>query len=226
MSDKKKKYYVIWIGLERGVFDSWNACKKYVEGYKGAKYKSFESKELAEEAYSRSYTEYINTETANSDAGKASKAQPKAWIDRDLDEKGDWPELNSWSVDAACSGNPGKMEYRGVYTATGQEIFKAGPFEQGTNNVGEFLAIVHGLALLKQKGESNINLIYSDSVNGMSWVRQGKCKTKLAQTAKNAQLFDLIRRAERWLENNHYTTEVRKWKTEEWGEIPADFGRK
>jgi ribonuclease HI len=36
----------------------------------------------------------------------------------------------------------------------------------------------------------------------------------------------MIRRDEKWLENNHYTTEVRKWKTEEWGEIPADFGRK
>ena len=103
MSDKKKKYYVIWIGLERGVFDSWNACKKYVEGYKGAKYKSFESKELAEEAYSRSYTEYINTEAANSDVRKASKAQPKAWIDRDLDEKGDWPNSSGSASPGNCS---------------------------------------------------------------------------------------------------------------------------
>lgn len=226
MSDKKKKYYVVWIGLERGVFDSWNACKQYVEGYKGAKYKSFESRELAEEAYNKDYREYIAATTPDTHAKKVSKEPMKAWIDRELDEKGDWPVLNSWSVDAACSGNPGKMEYRGVYTATGQEIFKVGPFEQGTNNVGEFLAIVHGLALLKQKGESNINLIYSDSVNGMSWVKQGKCKTKLAQTAKNAELFGLIKRAENWLANNSYDTEVRKWKTEVWGEIPADFGRK
>ena len=128
-------------------------------------------------------------------------------------------------TDGACSGNPGPMEYQGVRTYDKERMFHV-KFELGTNNIGEFLAIVHGLALLKQKGESNINLIYSDSVNGMSWVRQGKCKTKLVQTAKNAQLFDLIRRAEKWLENNHYTTEVRKWKTEEWGEIPADFGRK
>lgn len=116
------------------------------------------------------------------------------------------------------------MEYRGVCTETGQEIFHIGPLEQGTNNVGEFLALVHGLALLKQRN-SPIP-IYSDSANAIAWVRNKKCRTKLERTLKNTPIFDLIARAERWLAANHYTTRIIKWDTNSWGEIPADFGRK
>jgi len=130
----------------------------------------------------------------------------------------------SLSVDAACSGNPGVMEYRGVWTATSEEVFRVGSFQQGTNNIGEFLALVHGLALCKR---DKINLpIYTDSVNAMIWVRKKKCGTKLARTPDNERLFNLIDRAEYWLRNNSYTTPILKWETREWGEIPADFGRK
>lgn len=121
-------------------------------------------------------------------------------------------------------GNPGIMEYRGVYVQTGQEVFKVGPYHDGTNNIGEFLAIVHGLALLKQKG-SNIP-IYSDSKIAQKWVRDGKCRTTLAPTSRNAELLGLVARAEKWLATNTYTNPIIKWKTKQWGEIPADFGRK
>lgn len=128
------------------------------------------------------------------------------------------------AVDAACSGNPGPMEYRGVYLRTGQEIFHYGPVH-GTNNIGEFLALVHGLALLKQKGLHTMP-IYSDSVNAQIWVKKKKCKTTLARTPETEQLHQLIARAEAWLRNNTYQNPIIKWPTEEWGEIPADFGRK
>ena len=134
------------------------------------------------------------------------------------------PEPNSLAVDAACSGNPGDMEYRGVYVATGQELFRVGPMKKGTNNIGEFLAIVHGLALLKNKG-SDLP-IYSDSRNAILWVRKKKCKTLLERVPENEPIFNLIERAEKWLNENSYTTRIIKWETSEWGEIPADFGRK
>ena len=57
-------------------------------------------------------------------------------------------------------------------------------------------------------------------------MRQKKCKTKLPQTAVNAPIFNLIARAERWLQTHTYTNPIIKWETERWGEIPADFGRK
>ena len=134
------------------------------------------------------------------------------------------PIANSLSVDAACSGNPGVLEYRGVYTSTGREIFKQGPFPEGTVNIGEFLALVHGLAYLKQKNK-NIP-VYSDSKTAISWVKNKKVKTKLELNKKNKKLFDLIDRALNWLQSNNFENQILKWETKYWGEIPADFGRK
>lgn len=132
-------------------------------------------------------------------------------------------KANAWAVDAACSGNPGPMEYQCIDLQTGAQVFHYGPIH-GTNNIGEFLAIVHGLALLKQKGFDMP--IYSDSVNAINWIRQKKCKTKLPREPKTEELFKLIERAEKWLRENTYTTRILKWETKQWGEIPADFGRK
>ena len=192
---KKKKYYVVWWGREIGIFTDWNKCKAQVEGFEGAKYKSFPSQEEAEHAFGRDYKDVIAE-------SKASGGSEKRIIDPNAPQ----PIIPSVSVDAACSGNPGKMEYRGVWTETGSEWFKKGVFEDGTNNVGEFLALVHMLALLKKEG---LNYpIYSDSKTAMSWVRQKKCKTKLEPTSKNVELFDLIRRAEVWLNNNSIEVEI------------------
>jgi ribonuclease HI len=127
-------------------------------------------------------------------------------------------------VDAASSGNPGRMEYRGVDTESQKQIFHKGPFENGTNNIGEFLALVHGLALLKQKNSNRI--IYTDSRTAISWVNKKQCNTKLARNADNAVMFQLVDRAVLWLKNNTYITTIVKWETKAWGEIPADFGRK
>ncbi len=210
---KKKKWYVVWEGNTIGVFDNWPECLEATKGYPGAKYKSFTSKEAAEEAYNGSYKDYIQQ-------GGGKKSTPNRSIHS-------IPEINmdSIAVDAACSGNPGKMEYRGVVTETGDLIFHQGPFKKGTNNVGEFLALVHGIAYLKKIGDER-TVIYTDSKIAMGWVTKKKCNTKLARTRENAPLFALVERAEKWLKSNTYPTELVKWNTEEWGEIPADFGRK
>lgn len=133
-------------------------------------------------------------------------------------------EADALAVDAACSGNPGQMEYRGVYLATGQEVFHYGPV-YGTNNIGEFLAIVHGLALLKQRGRKMT--VYTDSRNALLWVKARKCRTTLARNARTEALYRLIERAENWLRANGCAgIPLKKWETSKWGEIPADFGRK
>jgi ribonuclease HI len=136
----------------------------------------------------------------------------------------DKPILDGICVDASCIENPGKMEYRGVDIKTGKVIFER-MYEEATNNIGEFLAIVHALALYKRDGKE-LNIIYSDSLNAISWVKLKKCKTKLERNAKNAVVFEHIQRAIVWLNNNEYDTKVLKWTTAAWGEIPADYGRK
>lgn len=130
---------------------------------------------------------------------------------------------DAWAVDAACSGNPGIMEYRCVDLATGAVVFHFGPVF-GTNNIGEFLAIVHALALMQKQGIRKT--IYSDSKTAISWVRKKKCKTTLEHSPKTAQLYNIVARAERWLMCNIFDVQIIKWETKEWGEIPADFGRK
>lgn len=132
--------------------------------------------------------------------------------------------LNAWAVDAACSGNPGPMEYRGVDLMSGDEIFRFGPM-RGTNNIGEFLAIVHALALLDGRGITD-KTIYSDSYNAILWVRKKQCKTKMAFDENTRSLFDIIKRAEAWLRTHEVKVPVVKWETSKWGEVPADFGRK
>ena len=204
----KQKFYVVWKGVKPGVYDSWDECKRQVNNYEGALYKSFPSKELAGKASQSGPWNYM---------GKNKTKSPALVSQSDFIK-------DSLAVDAACSGNPGPMEYRGVYVATGKELFLKGPYQKGTNNVGEFLAIVHGLAFLKQQ---NIDIpIYSDSVNAMLWVKNKKCRTKLELCEENKSLFELIERAEMWLKENTYKNKILKWETDRWGEIPADFGRK
>lgn len=206
----KNKFYTVWTGRQVGVFASWDECRLQVEGFPGARYKGFPTREAAESAF-------------KSEPDFSSDNEPKiSW--QTLPEGSPKPDTNTIAVDAACSGNPGKMEYRGVFTDTGTELFKSPVFEGGTNNIGEFLAIVHCLAW-QQKNKLNYP-IYSDSVNGQKWVREGVCKTKLVENEKNKYLFEVIRRAEIWLHDNTFRVPIYKWRTEIWGEIPADFGRK
>ena len=209
---KKGKFYVVWKGKKPGIFDSWKECKKSIANYAGAEYKSFESFDVAKKAYNGNYADF-----------KGKKKTAPSLSKEELARIGQ-PNYHSISVDAASSGNPGVMEYQGVDTKTGKKLFKQGPFPQGTNNIGEFLALVHGLAFLKERNSDRI--IYTDSRTAMSWVRKKKCNTKLTVSAKNKNLFELVDRAIEWLKKNQYSTVIVKWETKAWGEIPADFGRK
>lgn len=229
---KKERFYVVWEGVTPGIYASWTDCQLQIKGYKGAKYKSYSSLEEAKEAY-HSGPEIHYTPPTSLQLGAQAPSLPvlpsensalhTVLIGNKIRRFPSVVQIQSLTVDAACSGNPGKMEYRGVYLADGQEKFRFGPM-LGTNNIGEFLAIVHGLALLKQK---NLSMpLYTDSQTAITWVKKKKCKTLLTRTSKTEKLFEYIERAEAWLRNNTYTTTILKWETKLWGEIPADFGRK
>ncbi|MCX7783213.1 MAG: viroplasmin family protein [Meiothermus sp.] len=203
----KSKYYVVWKGRETGIFSSWPEAEAQVKGFVGAQYKAFASLDEARRAFTGKYQDYQGQ---------------KAGQDRLLEVP---PPLRpSYCVDAACSGNPGLLEYRCVDTETRKEIFRRGPFAQGTNNVGEFLALVEALMLCQQMGQGWP--IYSDSVNAMAWVKAKKARTHLIRTPQNAELFERIAQAEAWLRSHTYTNPLLKWQTDSWGENPADFGRK
>lgn len=209
---KNKKYYVVWKGYNPGVYKSWDECKKQIHGFQDAVYRAFPNLELANAAFNDDYHIHIG-----------NNAQAKI-VDKELLKKVGLPLMESISVDAACNMVNKKMEYQGVDTKTGAKIFHQGPLEGGSNNIGEFLAIVHALADCKKKGKSMP--IYTDSITAMKWVSQKKANTKVVEQSHNKKLFDLISRAEKWLQENKWKNKILKWETAVWGEIPADFGRK
>jgi ribonuclease HI len=216
---KKQKYYVVWRGYQPGVYATWAECFAQINGFSGSSHKSFDTLELAEEAFRSQRSDFIarHPELNATEREHIGPRQPR------LPNAGE-PIADSYAVDAACSGNPGPIEYRCVHLATHTELFRQGPFPNGTSNIGEFLAIVHALALFKKRGVTAP--VYSDSVNAIAWVHRKVCRTKLACDEGNAALFDLIARAETWLRTNDYDNQILKWETEAWGENPADFGRK
>jgi ribonuclease HI len=206
----KQKFYVVWKGLEPGVYRTWAEAERQIKGQTGALYKSYESLSEAETAFKGGPGKHLYG--ASQAASKKSKGAVGS------------PDPLSYSVDAACSGNPGVLEYQGVETVSKKIVFKKGPFPVGTVNIGEFLALVHCIALLKKNNLNNP--IYSDSITAMAWVRNKAIKTNLERGPKTEELFQLVDRALDWLRSNTYSNKIIKWETTVWGENPADYGRK
>ncbi|MCH5181566.1 MAG: ribonuclease H family protein [Prevotellaceae bacterium] len=230
MSAGSKKYYVVWTGRHTGVFTTWADCEAQVKGAAGARFKAFATRAEAEAAFRAGAPSEAprrarkpNADNART-AGTGSESPRPAGKDSQTAVSAA-ATAKAWAVDAACSGNPGPMEYRCVDMATGRSLFHVGPL-RGTNNIGEFLALVHALALIRREGLTGMT-VYSDSRNALLWLKARKCRTKLPETAATAEVHELIRRAERWLAANRWDdVRIEKWHTDLWGEIPADFGRK
>lgn len=210
---KKSKWYVVWIGHSPGLYPSWDKCRDQVEGFPGSRYRAYDTLAEAKEAFEKGLPKQ-NVKQAPADQLPLGRTKTGA--------RG--PIVPSISVDAACNMTTGVMEYRGVDTQSGAELFRMGPFNGSSNNLGEFLAVVHALGMQK-KNSGNLP-VYTDSKTALAWVRKKHAKTTVAPSDKNSELFALINRAEEWLKNNTYANRVLKWNTDKWGENPADFGRK
>ncbi|MEK0195264.1 MAG: ribonuclease H [Oscillatoriales cyanobacterium] len=210
-----KKYYAVFKGRKTGIFSSWQECEEQITGFSGALYKSFKTKGEAEEALDIAKQTSIFPQQP--EKRKRQSVNPN-------DIATDAIIMDSVCVDASCLGNPGPVEYKGVHTTTHEVIFHKRPIPNGTNNLGEFLAIVHALAHLKNEGKDLP--IYSDSQTAILWVINKKVRTKLQRNESSEEIFNLVERALTWLESNDYANPILKWNTGSWGEIPADFGRK
>ncbi len=211
----RRKFYVVWEGHSPGIYDSWEECKAQVDGYPSAKYRAFDSQEAATKAF--------RGDPEEAAALLRSIAKHRSKITNYEAVPG--LVLDSIAIDGACSKNPGPMEYRGVDVQTGAELFHFGPADDGTNNVAEYLALVHALAWLYRAGNRHTS-VYSDSRTALAWLRNRSHKSKLTPTPRNGRLFELLARADAWLQKHPDHNPVLKWDTDNWGEIPADFGRK
>ncbi len=190
------KHYVVWEGRKPGIYSTWAECQNQTKGFKGARFKSFPTLAEAKMAF-------------NDPSNKSTSTFVE----------------DSISVDAACAGNPGVMEFQGVHTKTGEQLFHYGPFNLGTNNMGEFLGIVYGIQYL-QKLEKHTTPIYSDSITALAWVRDKKVNSNLVRNEDTKELWIQVDNSIEWLKNNSYQNPLLKWDTNNWGEVKADFGRK
>lgn len=215
MGQSKRKFYVVWEGRAPGVYDSWEECEAQVKAFPGARYKAYASQSDAVAAFRGSGDDDLEI-FRRIGAHKCDIVNYSAFPEIRLD---------AIAVDGACSKNPGPMEYRGVMVATGEEVFRMGPLAGGTNNIGEYVALIHAASLLARRGDFTTP-IYSDSKTALAWLRRGRSNTSIKPTADNGKVIELLRRADAWLANNRIVNPVLKWNTELWGEIPADFGRK
>lgn len=245
MSKPKRKFYVVWEGRQPGIYDTWEDCHEQIDQFPGARYKSFPSQEAAVEAFrgnggeeelllSRIALHNVEAATLPLEFAREPEPEPVAQAipvpARPAANRVDYsliPEINlsAIAVDGACSGNPGLMEYRGVLVATGEEIFHVGPLADGTNNVAEYLALIHALALLFRRNDS-VTPIYTDSATAVAWVRNRGCRTQLQPTETNRRIFEMIARANVWIRSHTPRNPILRWNTPLWGEIPADFDRK
>jgi len=218
---KKKKHVDLWKKLDTVLQENIHAIS-----YKHSKEVKFSKDyQLAEQlGKTMSGKKNLPNDLKPNDKGDVLFEETGATQSEILENEDDKPILDSICVDASTIENPGITEYRGVDTRTGKVLFQH-KYDEATNNIGEFLAIVHALALYKKQGKE-LKIIYSDSTNAISWVKQKKCKTKYEKTENNTKLFDDIQRAVAWLESNLYDTKILKWNTGAWGQIPADYGRK
>ena len=224
----RRKYYTVWVGAAPGVYDSWSECQLQIKGYPGARFKSFDTKEAAVEAYRgrpedslgvlRSIARHMNV-PAHPDINTVDGVRDYTTVPG--------VRLDAIAVDGACAGNPGVMEYRAVRVADGKEVFRRGSAGNliGTNNIGEYLAIIHIAASLAAKGDTTTP-IYSDSRTALSWVRRGASKSTLERNPRTEMTLQLLARADKWLHEHKILNPILKWDTDKWGEIPADFGRK
>lgn len=211
-----RKFYVVFDGYQPGIYDTWEECKRQVEGYRNAKYKSYPNCEEATIAFRKvmdvdemQFYTFLSKQ-------KAAPVNFEAFPEIRLD---------AIAVDGACDKTTGgNIEYQGVKIATGERVFHFGPIFPGSNNIAEYLALVHALALLGQQGDGTTP-IYSDSRSALSWIRRRGHRSTL-QIPADCKVAQLLKRADTWLATHTWTNPVLKWETDKWGEIPADFGRK
>ncbi|MBK7128502.1 MAG: ribonuclease H family protein [Crocinitomicaceae bacterium] len=210
---EKNYFYVVWYGFKPGIYEDWTQAQKSISGFPKALYKTFGSRALAEKAFLEGPEKY-----REGNFKKTKNLSPE-----ELEKIGKPVEL-SLCVDAACN-NKGQFEYQGVWTFNNEKVFSVGPYPNGSNNIGEFLALVHALAYLSKQRDEKLHTlpVYTDSRIAMKWVKIKKC---LTNKTPGADVMNLIHRAEKWLRENTYQNKILKWETKVWGEIPADFGRK
>jgi len=209
------QFYGVWAGRKPGVYDNWNDCKTQVDKFSGAKYSKLKAtnyNDALAEFNGGAVSPQVNSSPVTSNIKSSTNSNKPVGI--------------ALTVDGAANGIC--CEYQAVWYPSGELAFASKQLAGGTNNIAEFLGLV---SAIKYLNDNNQPLkVYTDSVTAMAWVRNKVANTTARNTGKATEELDsMIAGAEKYLRDNEQLlkkVEILKWETKEWGEIPADYGRK
>lgn len=160
------KFYVVWAGRETGIFTDWNTCKKQVDGFNGARYKSFLTREEAEAAFGNAKPSAGTGRVATS--GAKIKTYNAAEVNA-LQE-----EIKIFT-DGGCEPNPGKAgSGLAMYEDNKVTELWYGLYNpMGTNNTAELNALHQGLLLARDEiAKGKTAAVFSDSQYSIQCVTQ------------------------------------------------------
>ncbi len=202
------QFYGVWVGRMPGIYDNWNDCKAQVDKFPKAKYSKLKASNL-KDAKIEFELGFENKAQVSSNNNEVNK-----------------PIEGFLTVDGASNGLV--CEFQAVWYPTKEVAFASKQFDGGTNNIAEFLGLVSACKYLKDR---NLPIqIYTDSVTALAWFRNKKANTTANTTGKaTEELSDLLVKAEKFLVTHDEFlkgSKILKWETKDWGEIPADYGRK
>lgn len=200
---KNNKYYVVWKGINTGVYDNWNDCKKQVNGFSGALHKSFESLDEAEKAFEE-YSESPNS--------TSTSIPPSPY------------SIKSFIVNGNCQDTFGEISYRWKISGSTSNAKEINLAMIGTKNIADFIAIVY-LIKLSQKVKLNLP-IYTNSKTAKNWILNKKCNHHLFVSKKTEAVLAVIKETEDWLSNNAVENEILFWDSVAWGKFPLVNRRK
>lgn len=169
-----KKFYVVWQGRETGIFTDWNTCKKHIDKFAGARYKSFPTLAEAEAAFGH------NTRSVKSAAASATSPVKKRSTAQTVKTYGA-DEIAAMNIDTkiftdgGCEPNPGKA-------GSGVAVYRNGVVDElwyglfnpkGTNNTAELNALHQALIMAKGEiGKGKSVAIFCDSKYAIQCITQ------------------------------------------------------
>ena len=168
-----KKFYVVWQGRETGIFTDWASCKKQVDQFAGAKFKSFPNRQEAEAAFNG------NSPSASRTVSKTSA--PKKKSSSNTVKTYTANEISALAIDTkiftdgACSPNPGKA-------GSGIAVYRDNLINElwyglynpaGTNNTAELNGLNQALILAKDElAQDQSVAIFCDSKYSIQCITQ------------------------------------------------------
>ena len=182
----KKKYYAVKAGHKPGIYETWDECKKNVDGYPGAQYKSFKTLKEAEDFLVTGYV-YKERDTRTLEEVLEARAQEEK-------EDGSASEAVAY-VDGSFNSETEEYSY-GMVIYHGGNVFEDSmcfnnPDMVSLRNIaGEIEGSMHAISYCLEHGIKSVD-IYYDYIGIEKWAK-GEWKTNTKGTTDYKKYIDSV----------------------------------